>query len=61
MNKDIMKQAGFGEEVKNVEAGLCPFCKGKIDINEFRNDVSKKEYRISGLCQKCQDEMFGKD
>lgn len=28
---------------------------------EFRNEISQKEYTISGLCQKCQDEIFGKD
>lgn len=26
---------------------------------EFRDEVSKREFRISGLCQKCQDEIFG--
>lgn len=28
---------------------------------EFRNEISRKEYTISGLCQKCQDKIFGKD
>jgi hypothetical protein len=27
MNKNIMKQAGFSEEVKNVENKVCPLCK----------------------------------
>ncbi len=26
---------------------------------EFRDAVSRREYTISGLCQKCQDEIFG--
>ena len=26
---------------------------------EFRDELSKREYTISGLCQKCQDEIFG--
>ncbi len=26
---------------------------------EFRDECSKREYRISGLCQKCQDAFFG--
>ena len=26
---------------------------------EFRDALSKKEYGISGLCQKCQDSIFG--
>ena len=27
----------------------------------FRNEISKREYRISGMCQDCQDKFFGKD
>jgi hypothetical protein len=58
MNKEIMKAAGFGEQVKDVEAGNCPFCHKKVDLAEFRDEVSKKEFKISGLCQKCQDSVF---
>lgn len=25
----------------------------------FRDELSQKEYRISGLCQACQDSIFG--
>lgn len=25
----------------------------------FMDELSKKEYQISGLCQNCQDEIFG--
>lgn len=25
---------------------------------EFRDDLSRKEYRISGLCQSCQDGIW---
>jgi len=28
-------------------------------ITGFRDELSAHEYRISGLCQKCQDELFG--
>ncbi len=58
MNKDIMRAAGFGDAVKAVEKGLCPFCKKPIKKNEFKDALSVKEYGISGLCQKCQDETF---
>jgi len=54
-----MKQAGFEKEVKAVEAGKCPFCGKIITDKEFRDELSKKEFRISGLCQSCQDMMFG--
>jgi hypothetical protein len=36
----------------------CPFC--KQDVLGFRDALSQREHQISGLCQKCQDEMFGK-
>jgi len=49
----------FTVESKLREQKLCPFC--KKDIGEFRNDLSRKEYKISGLCQKCQDSVFGVD
>lgn len=26
---------------------------------EFRDELSRREYRISGLCQNCQDTVFG--
>ena len=42
-----------------AERRICPFCHKAI--GKFRNELSFKEYRISGLCQKCQDATFGKD
>lgn len=36
----------------------CPTC-GK-PIGEFRDDLSRKEFEISGMCQECQDSVFGK-
>ena len=49
----------FTVKSKLREQKLCTFC--KKDIGEFRNDLSRKEYKISGLCQKCQDSVFGVD
>lgn len=54
-----MKDAGFGDMVKAVDAGLCPFCNKKVDMKDFRDELSKREFGISGICQKCQDETFG--
>lgn len=42
-------------------AGFCPFCNKEVNSpSEFRDALSLKEHRISGLCQKCQDKTFGK-
>lgn len=35
-----------------------PFGCGQL-ATEFRDEISKKEFSISGLCQKCQDKVFG--
>ena len=59
MNKEIMKAMGFGKEVEMVGKGLCPFCKKPVDVKSFRDDKSYNEYRISGICQYCMDEIFG--
>lgn len=36
-----------------------PFGCGK-PADEFRDDLSRREYTISGLCQACQDEVFSR-
>jgi len=48
----------FPEQVERVEQGLCPFCGAKVDPGALRDDLSRKEFRISGLCQACQDATF---
>ena len=58
MNKDIMRACGLDDFVNLVEENKCPFCRKPINMSDFKDDLSKKEFRISGLCQKCQDEFF---
>ena len=38
---------------------ICTWC--KKPITEFRDSLSSREYEISGFCQRCQDDTFGKD
>jgi len=38
-------------------SGQCVKC-GEFNL-EFRNEVSRREYGISVLCQPCQDGIFG--
>lgn len=35
-----------------------PFGCGKRITRPFRDELSRSEYQISGLCQKCQDTFF---
>ena len=59
MNEKIMITAGFEEEVRRVKAGLCFSCKKEVNAEGFKDELSMKEFFISGLCQTCQDEVFG--
>lgn len=39
-----------------IIADLCVVC--SLDAVDFKDDVSRREYGISGMCQRCQDEFF---
>lgn len=61
MNENIMKAVGFGEQVDLVKEEKCPWCKAEmknLTENDFSDAISWKEFGISGLCQKCQDDFF---
>jgi len=56
MNKDLMRSLGFNKEVDSVENGACPFCGSKkLERKDFKDELSWKDYLITGLCQDCQD------
>ena len=42
-----------------IRGGRCTSC--GYATGSFRNALSAHEYTISGLCQNCQDEIFGED
>ena len=46
-----------GSRQDTIARNKCVSCGG--EANNFRDALSRKEYTISGLCQKCQDEFFG--
>jgi len=38
----------------------CPICDMSVNVaKDFRDDISRKEFEISRLCQRCQDNVFG--
>lgn len=41
---------------KNMDAKLCVFCHQPAE--SFRDEISAREYEISGICQICQDKVF---
>lgn len=51
-------EGAFGRTTAIHEA-RCSSCQDPVAMEDFRDDLSRKEYRISGLCQKCQDSVWG--
>ena len=44
----------------SITANQCVFCNKMIDPDtEFRDELSRREFQISGICQECQDKTFG--
>ena len=48
------------DRTATIAAGECVTCDSKgNNAKSFSDDLSRKEYQISGMCQKCQDDFFG--
>jgi len=57
MNKNIIKTF-FPIALRAIENNKCPICEEKIDMKDFKDKLSIKEFKISGMCSKCQDDFF---
>ena len=56
--KEEMAFTLFGRSPSVCKAGgQCVMC-GEFDLS-FRDELSRKEFGISALCQSCQDGIFG--
>lgn len=54
---DTFAKAVFGRTRSEALASqTCVMC-GKA-ASEFRDEESRREYAISGICQECQDTLF---
>jgi len=51
----------FQDKKNLIQERKCPECESKILLDSFKDEISITEYSISGLCQTCQDEIFGDD
>lgn len=40
------------------DEAVCSTCQGAVSMDSFRNELSRKEFRISRMCQPCQDSVF---
>ena len=58
LRKAINAFAGVDTE-ECIYNNACVFCGTIINpITDFKDELSKKEFSISGLCQECQDKTF---
>jgi hypothetical protein len=46
----------FTNHIVRKDLGLCPICGDPP--GEFRDEISKREFKISGMCQGCQNSLF---
>jgi len=51
----IMQMTGKDRRT-TIKEGHCITC--EVGVTTFRDDLSRKEYTISGMCQQCQDSVF---
>ena len=58
---DKIMEVLFPEETQRRKEGKCPFCGETINMDNFKDDLSRREFEISGMCQKCQDDFFTDD
>ena len=49
----------FPEAADRIMQSICVTCPKDILDADFRTEVSRTEYGISGMCQSCQDAVFG--
>lgn len=57
MNNRMMNRL-FPKETKLRKHGQCVWCEKVINMEDFRDELSKREFRISGICQRCIDKFF---
>ena len=57
LEMDKLARSAFGRtRTEALDQEICVMCSG--EAKEFKDEISKKKYEISALCQKCQDEVF---
>lgn len=44
---------------KSIKSKTCATCGSAVKLLSFKDALSLKEFHISGMCQPCQDSVFG--
>lgn len=55
LEKAIKKLTGI-DRVANISGDVCSLC--NKEARKFKDPESEREYKISGMCQQCQDNFF---
>ena len=58
LNKPAFKI--FPASAEAIKNNKCPTCGKEIKEEDFKAEIEKREYSISGMCKECQDETFSK-
>lgn len=56
---DAALRSLFPEMMERKDKGLCSTCGAPVTADDFDDELSVKEFRISGMCQGCQNKTFG--
>ena len=57
---DILITSIFGVDRKeSIKSKTCATCGSAVKLLSFKDALSLKEFHISGMCQPCQDSVFG--
>ena len=46
------------KEKETLKGCICRCCETQIRLEDFTDELSLKEFEISGLCQDCQNDLF---
>ena len=57
MNRLILELTGIDTN-KAITEKICPSCNKPVKDEDFTDEISKKEFLISGMCQSCQNEIW---
>ena len=58
---DLFKSLYGVDRKTSIVEKTCVSCGEEVTEQGFRDDISLREFHISGLCQVCQDKVFGFD
>lgn len=59
--EELFKSFYGVDRKSSIENCTCVSCNSQVSEDGFREELSLREFHISGLCQVCQDKVFGFD